>query len=225
MGNSNEIAVHPSNPFSSSVSLHRRLSFTHNKKLGSEKTILLLGLDNSGKSTFAYGLASISNVPCTNASPPSWSPPYPAPSKNVTTKSAAIQARMFRLLDMPGHRDSRHLWYENLGELGAICFCIDISDTLRFPLVAKELERLHHEHQKLEIPPVVWILFTKADCLYDGPKLTAIDAYESIKKNHTFLTRNQCEWAFILMPMINCLSEPHLAATKTWINDNLAQKP
>ncbi|EQC28297.1 hypothetical protein SDRG_13978 [Saprolegnia diclina VS20] len=219
MGNTGSMAVHPS----SSRQLSRRLSFTSTRK-AEDKSILLLGLDSSGKSALAHGLASIPNAPATTAHPSSWTPPLPAPTKVACIKTTAIHARMFKLLDMPGHRDARHLWYQHMNDVGVVCFCIDMSDILRFPLVANELDRLSALTASLASSPVVWLLFTKADCASPGQRPNAIETYEAIKKCHVFQTRRSCDWSFILAPAINCLAETQLSAFKSWVHEHLAMK-
>ncbi|KDO23881.1 hypothetical protein SPRG_10026 [Saprolegnia parasitica CBS 223.65] len=216
MGNTGSMAVHPSQ-------LSRRLSLTSTRK-AEDKSILLLGLDGSGKSALVYGLASIPNATATAAQPSSWTPPLPSPTKVACVKTTVIHGRMFKLVDMPGHRDARHLWYQHTTDVAAVCFCIDMSDVLRFPLVAKELDRLATLTASLASSPVVWLLFTKADCASPGQRLNAIDTYEAIKKCHLFQTRRSCDWSFILAPSINCLAEMQLSAFKLWVHEHLAMK-
>ncbi|OQR87419.1 hypothetical protein ACHHYP_08867 [Achlya hypogyna] len=213
MGNSVETAVHPG---SLSHQVSRRLSFTGARK-AEDKSILLVGLDGSGKT-------SVPNTSATSTLPSSWAAPFPAPSKTPTVKTAPIHARFFKLLDMPGHRDCRDTWYTHVSESGVICFCIDISDVIRYPMVAKELERLYQVLATNPSPPLVWILFTKIDCNLQGQRCNAIDAYETIKKCHVRQTRKACAWSFILMPMINCLNEAQLNSMKVWIHENLPYK-
>ncbi|ETW04441.1 hypothetical protein H310_04715 [Aphanomyces invadans] len=188
--------------------------------------ILFVGLDGSGKTNLLQGLATV----CTPATPVPqeqhvWATPNPLPSRFPVVKSIVLQGREVKLLAVPGSRNLRYLWYTSLtkGEISAVCFCVDISDTIRFPLVALELERLH-EFQQTSKLATSWILFTKSDCIQVA-KGTAVETYELLKKMCAQLTKAPCNWAFSLMPLANSNLEGSLIEVKKWIQEALPPKP
>ncbi|RHY00384.1 hypothetical protein DYB25_000302 [Aphanomyces astaci] len=108
-------------------------------------------------------------------------------------------------------------------EISAICFCVDISDTIRFPLVALELQRLH-EFQHSNKLATSWLLFTKSDCI-QVKKGTAMDTYERLKTICTQLKKEPCNWGFTVMPLVNSNLEGSLLDVKNWIQETLPPKP
>ncbi|ETV67941.1 hypothetical protein H257_15925 [Aphanomyces astaci] len=188
--------------------------------------ILFVGLDGSGKTNLVQGLANM----CTPTTPIDkdqhvWATSNPLPSRFPVIKSVQLNRREVNLLAVPGSRDLRYLWYTSLtrDEISAICFCVDISDTIRFPLVALELQRLH-EFQHSNNLATSWLLFTKSDCI-QVKKGTAVDTYERLKTICTQLKKEPCNWGFTVMPLVNSNLEGSLLDVKNWIQETLPPKP
>ncbi|KAF0717630.1 Aste57867_2193 [Aphanomyces stellatus] len=194
--------------------------------------ILIVGLDGSGKTNLIQGLSNICcSLPASVADQSSqttsatWTTSNPLPSRFPMVKSVVLQARELKLLAVPGARDLRYLWYSSLNkdEMTAICFCVDLSDATRFPLVALELQRLHEFRESIKLH-TVWLMCTKSDCV-PVKKTTAMDTFETLKKLYTQLTKLPCEWSFTLTPLVNSNLECSLRDLKAWIQEAVPAKP
>ncbi|ETV67942.1 hypothetical protein, variant [Aphanomyces astaci] len=169
--------------------------------------ILFVGLDGSGKTNLVQGLANM----CTPTTPIDkdqhvWATSNPLPSRFPVIKSVQLNRREVNLLAVPGSRDLRYL-----------------CDTIRFPLVALELQRLH-EFQHSNNLATSWLLFTKSDCI-QVKKGTAVDTYERLKTICTQLKKEPCNWGFTVMPLVNSNLEGSLLDVKNWIQETLPPKP
>ena len=92
-------------------------------------TILLLGLDNAGKTTFLHKLKtnSIYNF---------------APTIQPHVETFQIQGIQFAGWDLGGHEAVRHLWEDYVCEAAAVMFLMDACDYERFEENAGELDAL-----------------------------------------------------------------------------------
>ncbi|KAH9125709.1 hypothetical protein LEN26_002998 [Aphanomyces euteiches] len=149
----------------------------------------------------------------------------PLPSRAATVRVIALGSRDVLLQDFPGRREFRHVWYSTVPkeEVGGICFCVDISDTIRFPSVALELQRLHEFQTKCKLANV-WLLCTKCDCLPANTK-TPLDFLEQLKTLYAQLTKDRCLWAFQLVPLLDFTQKNSVKTLKTWLNDTLTHFP
>ena len=116
--------------------------------LGKEGTILLLGLDNAGKTTLLHRLrtGNILNFP---------------PTERPHLESFECEGVKFIGWDLGGHEAVRHLWNDYMPESSAVVFLIDASDTGRFDEVRDELDALINDGA-VEGAPIA-ILLNKSD--------------------------------------------------------------
>jgi GTP-binding protein SAR1 len=115
---------------------------------GKEGTLLLLGLDNAGKTTLLHRLRTggVRNFP---------------PTDRPTSERFTIQGITFCAWDLGGHEAVRHLWQDYVCECKAILFLVDASDSERIEEVGYELDALIAEKVVEHLP--IAILFNKCD--------------------------------------------------------------
>jgi GTPase SAR1 family protein len=94
-------------------------------------TILLLGLDNAGKTTLLHRLRTNTLLQ------------YP-PTERPSVESFVIEPGGIRFMgwDLGGHEAVRHLWDDYLPQGNAIVFLIDATDGVRLSEAAEELDAL-----------------------------------------------------------------------------------
>mmetsp|Transcript_25713 Transcript_25713/g.37729 ORF Transcript_25713/g.37729 Transcript_25713/m.37729 type:complete len:227 (-) Transcript_25713:117-797(-) len=99
-------------------------------------TILLLGLDNAGKTTLLHRLR-------TGGSAQTF-PPTDRPDLSDTFQIGNVK---FSAWDLGGHEAVRHLWedYASNNVVDAVLFLIDAADSDRFTEVRDELDALVHD--------------------------------------------------------------------------------
>ena len=97
---------------------------------GKEGTLLLLGLDNAGKTTLLHRLRTgqIRN--------------YPPTDRPSLTEKFTISGITFSAWDLGGHEAVRHLWSDYAPECKALLFLIDASDVERLEEAGYELDAL-----------------------------------------------------------------------------------
>lgn len=111
--------------------------------------LLLLGLDNAGKTTLLHRLRTGSVQV------------YP-PTDRPHQESFRFGRIQFQAWDLGGHEAVRHLWQDYVStDVSAVCFLIDAADTERLEEAAFELDALIAE-KLLENLPVA-ILLNKCD--------------------------------------------------------------
>lgn len=147
--------------------LWRSLGFSS----GQKGRLLLLGLDNAGKTTLLYTLSqnnnnknkSSSNSSSSNGqtnTSPSESvghrafPPTDRPALSVNSFTVPQTNIEFTAWDLGGHEAVRHMWqdyYINAGDdsISAVLFVVDASDVDRIEEAAYELDALIHDEQVL----------------------------------------------------------------------------
>jgi GTP-binding protein SAR1 len=116
---------------------------------GKEGTLLLLGLDNAGKTTLLHRLRTgdIRNFPPTD--------------RPHHTEKFACQGISFQAWDLGGHEAVRHLWEDYVCECSAILFLLDSSDMERLEEAAFELDALIGEKLVEGVP--IAVLCNKCD--------------------------------------------------------------
>lgn len=116
---------------------------------GKEGTLLLLGLDNAGKTTLLHRLRTggIRN--------------YPPTDRPSLTEKFSFQGITFQAWDLGGHEAVRHLWSDYAPECKALLFLIDASDLERLEEAGYELDALIADKIVEDIP--VAILLNKCD--------------------------------------------------------------
>lgn len=112
-------------------------------------SLLLLGLDNAGKTTLSHKLASGETRPF---------PPTDRPRQD----SFQLNNIKFQAWDLGGHEAVRHLWEDYIStEVNAVLFLIDASDVERLEEAGYELDALIGEGVIKGLP--VALLFNKCD--------------------------------------------------------------
>ena len=116
---------------------------------GKEGTLLLLGLDNAGKTTLLHRLRTgdIKHFPPTDR---------PYQSDKFTFQSLTFQA-----WDLGGHEAVRHIWEDYACECSAVIFLVDATDVNRIEEAGFELDALIGEKLVEGIP--IAVLFNKCD--------------------------------------------------------------
>jgi GTPase SAR1 family protein len=96
-----------------------------------EGRLLLLGLDNAGKTTLLHKLATGGDIR-----------PYP-PTDRPRTDSFRFNNVTFQAWDLGGHEAVRHLWEDYVGaDVNAVLFLVDAVDRDRFEEAGYELDAL-----------------------------------------------------------------------------------
>ena len=116
---------------------------------GKEGTLLLLGLDNAGKTTLLHRLRTghVQHFPPTDR-------PY-------QSDKFSFQGLTFQAWDVGGHETVRHIWGDYVCECSAVLFLVDATDINRMEEAGFELDALIGEHIVADIP--IALLFNKCD--------------------------------------------------------------
>ena len=128
---------------------------------GKEGTLLVLGLDNAGKTTLLQRLktGSIRNYP-------------PTDRPNLTEKFQH-QGITFNAWDLGGHEAVRHLWTDYAPECKALLFVIDAADAERLEEAGYELDALVAD-QILHALPIA-VMLNKCDLPQARPSVEVMD--------------------------------------------------
>lgn len=113
-------------------------------------TILLLGLDNAGKTTFLHKLKTntILNSP---------------PTERPYLSTFSFGGITFAGWDLGGHEAVRYLWEDYVVEASAIMFLVDACDTKRFQEVNLELDALASQGMLTENRVPIAVMLNKCD--------------------------------------------------------------
>lgn len=113
-------------------------------------TILLLGLDNAGKTTFLHKLKTntILNSP---------------PTERPYLSTFSYRGITFAGWDLGGHEAVRHLWDDYIIEASAVMFLIDACDVERFQEVNLELDALISQGILAENHVPIALMLNKCD--------------------------------------------------------------
>lgn len=116
---------------------------------GKEGTLLLLGLDNAGKTTLLHRLRTgdVKHFPPTDR-------PY-------QSDKFTFQGLTFQAWDLGGHEAVRHIWEDYACECSAVIFIVDATDVNRIEEASFELDALIGEKLVEGIP--IAVLFNKCD--------------------------------------------------------------
>lgn len=116
---------------------------------GKEGSLVVLGLDNAGKTTLLHRLRT-GDVRS-----------FPPTDRPHQTERFECQNVRFQAWDLGGHEAVRHLWEDYVGESSAVLFLVDASDTDRLEEAAFELDALVGERVVGGLP--VAVLLNKCD--------------------------------------------------------------
>jgi len=117
---------------------------------GKEGSLVVLGLDNAGKTTMLHRLKSGGDIRS-----------FPPTDRPRPTSTFECQNIKFQAWDMGGHEAVRHLWEDYVCECSAVLFLIDAADTNRLEEAGFELDALIAEKIVEGLP--VAILLNKCD--------------------------------------------------------------
>jgi GTP-binding protein SAR1 len=113
-----------------------------------EANLLLLGLDNAGKTTLLHRLATTQIRPF---------PPTDRPRQD-RFRLANI---LFQAFDLGGHEAVRHLWQDYVPQVSAVLFLVDAADAERIEEAGYELDALVSDGVVTDLP--LAILLNKCD--------------------------------------------------------------
>jgi GTP-binding protein SAR1 len=115
-----------------------------------EKTakLLVLGLDNAGKTTLLHKLSSNSIVAF-------------APTERAKEEFFELEGISFRAWDLGGHEAVRHVWNDFFPDCHGIVFLVDAADADRFPEACEEIQELCKVPELTDTP--IAIFFNKSD--------------------------------------------------------------
>ena len=123
---------------------------------GKEGSLLLLGLDNAGKTTLLHRLKTGGEI---RPFPPTDRPALEEFSISTSSSRGALK---FTAWDLGGHEAVRHLWQDYVStQVSSILFLVDAADTERLEEAAYELDALVGEGLLQGIP--VALLLNKCD--------------------------------------------------------------
>lgn len=116
---------------------------------GKHGTLLLLGLDNAGKTTLLHRLRTgdIRSFPPTD--------------RPHQTDKFSFQGISFQAWDLGGHEAVRHLWEDYVCECSAVLFLLDAADSERLEEAGYELDALIGQKVVENIP--IAVLCNKCD--------------------------------------------------------------
>jgi GTP-binding protein SAR1 len=172
---------------------------------GKQGQLLLLGLDNAGKTTLLHHLRTGPSAPLGRTFPPT-----DRPSREQLVWTGGIQ---FTAWDLGGHEAVRHLWEDYLSsELSAILFLVDASDGERIEEAGYELDHLLHTitQDKGEGIPVA-LLLNKCDLAEALPSVEILQ-----KMDYANLQNYQAE-KYMRVFRISVLKSQGYAEAFQWI--------
>jgi len=113
-----------------------------------EGTLLLVGLDNAGKSTLLHRLSCGAHKQF-------------APTERPYHESFEAGGVTFKAWDLGGHDSVRHMWDEYFVQASGVVFLVDAAEDARLDEAAEEIGALANDTSLWDVPIV--IMFNKAD--------------------------------------------------------------
>ena len=104
--------------------------------------LLLLGLDNAGKTTLLHMLRDDRVA-------------AHAPTQRTTKETLTLGAVAFECYDLGGHAEAREIWRDYYVDVSAIVYMVDAYDIARLPESKRELDSLLTEPALTHVPIVV----------------------------------------------------------------------
>lgn len=136
--------------------------------------ILILGLDNSGKTSLAWALTTAELTNCEarqREQVPEASSEMdarlvgvhcaPPPTKSTNVHDMVLAGRKLRVVDASGTKKKRTEWNKLAQQADGLIFAVDATDTIRFSLARHELGKVMAHVRSRSIP--ILILGTKRD--------------------------------------------------------------
>jgi GTP-binding protein SAR1 len=131
-----------------------------------EVSIVLLGLDNAGKTTLARVLATNKVVQM-------------VPTQKPTTEQFQSGSLTFTMHDLGGHKTARRLWSEYAVSVDAIVYLVDLADVDR---IQEESKALGEVLESTEVDTPILVLGNKVDL---PTALSMEDARQALGLVHT----------------------------------------
>ncbi|GAA28259.1 ADP-ribosylation factor-like protein 6 [Clonorchis sinensis] len=169
-----------------------------------EMKILIIGLDNSGKTTILNRLKSKENKIS-----------HVAPTVGFNVERITVGSFIFNCFDMSGQGRYRTLWEHYYQDCDAIIYVIDSADHLRLVVTQDELEQMlqHRSIIKRTIP--ILFLANKMDLEDSRPASEIAEILELTKIRHK-------PWNIIAC---NGHTGEGLKTAIEWLSDQLRQQP
>lgn len=104
--------------------------------------LLILGLDNAGKTTLMRMLADDRAA-------------QHAPTQRATSEQLTFGGIDFHCFDLGGHREAREVWADYYVDVAGIIFVVDAADRARFGEAKRELDSLLTDPRLTGVPLVV----------------------------------------------------------------------
>ena len=130
--------------------------------------VLLLGLDQSGKSTLAYNLGDVEELESYE------------PTKNLEIYEVEKYPARIKFYDIGGQKDLRSGWLNQLNNVDAIFYLIDIHDKDRIDEAFQELKSILDKNETKEHP--IFVFFNKIDLPQVGSEETLTRRVEEVFK-------------------------------------------
>jgi len=147
-----------------------------NKK---ETRVLMLGLDNSGKTTILYAL-KLNELITT------------IPTIGFNVESVKYKNLLLKIWDIGGQDKIRHLWKHYYINTNALIYVIDSSDEERFYIAKEEFYNIINEPELQNIH--ILIFANKTDILIDNKNIVShiIEFFELKKLQNKWLVQPTC---------------------------------
>ncbi|KAM0754363.1 P-loop containing nucleoside triphosphate hydrolase protein [Meredithblackwellia eburnea MCA 4105] len=130
--------------------MYRLLSgFVQHLTAKEEFSVLIVGLDNAGKTTFFEAVKSAFN----DTLPPD--PTTIAPTIGQNIGRITLSSSVLQFWDLGGQRDIRSIWPKYYSECHALCFVIDSTDKERLEECWKVFETVVTDHRVDGVPTLV----------------------------------------------------------------------
>lgn len=122
--------------------------FWWSPKESKDRTILLIGLDDAGKTTLTGRLTQNRLI-------------QPAPTGNPSTHEVKVGSTLLAVTDVGGHQQARRLWKDYMFASTRLVFVIDASNRARLPEARHELLKILSDDDVQCVP--ILILANKID--------------------------------------------------------------
>lgn len=143
--------------------------------------IVLLGLDNAGKTTLLHLLRDGTMK-------------AHAPTMQPTSEEVIVGSIRYKAYDLGGHATARNLWKQYSVKADAVVFLVDVSDSKRFGEAAAELTQLLADKDDIDVP--VLVLGNKTDvapAVNEAALLAALKLRVTGKDNDTLTSDRKVE--------------------------------
>jgi len=114
-----------------------------------EFSVIILGLDNAGKTTF------LEKVKSTFTDSPGVAPDKIAPTIGQNIGRITLSSSVLQFWDLGGQRDIRSIWPKYYADCHAVCFVIDSTDVERMQECWKVFESIVADHRVEGVPTLV----------------------------------------------------------------------